>query len=157
MGDIRTSGYLSSVRQDWATPQDLFDRLDAEFHFTLDVASSDENAKCADHYTAADDGLAQPWHGTVWCNPPYGSEVGKWAKKAAEYGESGGVAVMLVASRTDTIWWNEHVVKHASEVRFVRGRLRFDDGKDSAPFASAVVVFGTPRYPRMSVIDAHVI
>ena len=79
-----TSGMKSSATPEWSTPRDLFDELDAEFHFDLDVASTDENALCEKHYTKDDDGLANEWTGSVWCNPPYGREIGKWMRKAAE-------------------------------------------------------------------------
>ena len=87
------SGFAScmktSATPEWATPRDLFDELDAEFHFDLDVASTDANALCANHYTKSDDGLAKEWTGRVWCNPPYGREIGKWMRKAAESNRGG--------------------------------------------------------------------
>lgn len=135
-----TSGMRSSESGEWTTPRDLFDELDAEFHFDLDAASTDENALCARHYTKTQDGLRQPWSGAVWCNPPYGREIGKWVRKAATDNE-GGVSVLLVPARTDTAWWHDWIVGHATEVRFIRGRLRFGDSKASAPFPSAVVVY----------------
>lgn len=79
-----TSGMKSSATPEWSTPRDLFDELNAEFHFDLDVASTDENALCEKHYTKDDDGLSNEWTGSVWCNPPYGREIGKWMRKAAE-------------------------------------------------------------------------
>ncbi len=135
-----TSGMKSSLTNEWTTPRDLFDELDAEFSFTLDAASTNENALCADHYTERDDGLSKPWAGSVWLNPPYGSEIGKWMKKAAETNR-GGVTVCLVPARTDTAWWHEYVVGHATEVRFIRGRLKFGGSQSGAPFPSAVVIY----------------
>ena len=85
-----TSGMRSSLTPEWSTPRDLFDELDQEFHFDLDAASTDENALCDRHYTIEDDGLAQPWEGNVWCNPPYGREIGKWLKKGALSNLGGG-------------------------------------------------------------------
>ena len=79
-----TTGLRSSLSNEWTTPRDLFEMLDAEFHFDLDVASTHENALCERHYTIAENGLLQPWEGSIWCNPPYGREIAKWAKKAAE-------------------------------------------------------------------------
>ena len=135
-----TSGLRTSLTPEWSTPPDLFAELDAEFHFDLDAASTDENALCERHYTKEDDGLAQPWDGNVWCNPPYGREIGKWVRKAAE-SDGGGVVVCLVPARTDTAWWHDWVVGHATEVRFIRGRLKFGGSKSGAPFPSAVVVY----------------
>lgn len=135
-----TSGMRTSASNEWSTPRDLFAQLDDEFGFDLDVASNDENALCDKHYTQADDGLSQEWSGVVWCNPPYGREIGKWMKKAAE-SNRGGVTVCLVPARTDTRWWHEWIVGHATEVRFIRGRLKFGGSKSCAPFPSAIVIY----------------
>ena len=136
-----TTGMRSSNSDEWTTPRWLFDELDAEFHFDLDAASTHENALCERHFTEDEDGLSQPWDGFhVWCNPPYGSEVGKFVRKAAETG-GGGLVVCLVPARTDTRWWQEWGAGRATEVRFIRGRLKFGDSNASAPFPSAVVVY----------------
>lgn len=84
-----TTGLRSSDTCEWTTPKDLFDELNVEFNFTLDVASTDENALCNRHYTEKEDGLTKRWNGNVWCNPPYGREIGKWLKKASETNEGG--------------------------------------------------------------------
>ncbi len=86
-----------------------------------------------------DDGLAMNWWGTVFMNPPYGREIGKWMKKAYESAQTGATVVYLVPSRTDTRWWHDYAMK--GEVRFIKGRLKFGGSKNSAPFASAVVIF----------------
>jgi site-specific DNA-methyltransferase (adenine-specific) len=126
----------------WATPQDFFDRLNEEFHFTLDPCATERTAKCKRYYTPEVDGLKQDWGGeTVFCNPPYGREIGLWVKKC--YDESrkpGTVVVMLIPARTDTAWFHDWVY-HKAEVRFVRGRLKFGGSTNSAPFPSMVVVF----------------
>lgn len=85
-----TSGMRTSDSTEWTTPRDLFEELDREFHFTLDVASTNANALVANHYTKADDGLSKPWTGAVWCNPPYGREIGRWVERAATTNEGGG-------------------------------------------------------------------
>ena len=131
--------HFRSDSPEWATPQDLFDELDAEFHFATDVCATAENAKCSRFYTRADDGLAQDWRGVCWCNPPYGREIGAWLQKARTAAEKGATVVCLVPARTDTRWWHEHVTK--ADVRFLRGRLKFGGSKNSAPFPSALVVF----------------
>ena len=131
----------SSRTEEWATPQDFFDKLNDEFHFTLDPCSTDENAKCEKHFTKEQDGLAQDWTGeTVWCNPPYGRGISAWCKKCYEHSLNGGVAVMLVHARTDTAWFHDWVYGKA-ELRFVRGRLKFGGSKNSAPFPSMVAVY----------------
>ena len=141
MGTRMNDGMFSSNTPEWATPQDFYDALDAEFHFTLDPCSTDENAKCEKHYTKADDGLTQDWTGeTVYCNPPYGREMPKWIKKCYEHYLNGGTAVMLIPARTDTKAFHEYIYGKA-DIRFIKGRLRFGDSKNSAPFPSMVVVY----------------
>lgn len=136
-----TSGMRSSASNEWTTPRWLFDELDAEFHFDLDAASTHENALCEMHYTAEEDGLSQPWEDRhVWCNPPYGREVARWVKKAAET-SGGGVVCLLIAARPDTRYWHEWVAGKASEVRFIKGRLKFGGSESGAPFPSAVVIY----------------
>lgn len=137
--------HYSSATDDWSTPQDLFDALDTEFHFTVDVCATPANAKCADYFTVADDGLAQEWRGVCWMNPPYGDGIGKWVAKAYESSLLGTAVVCLVPGRIDTAWFWEYCLK--GEVRLIRGRLKFGGGDTSAPFPSIVVVF--PREPRI--------
>ena len=135
--------YMQTVGKtdEWATPQWLFDQLDAEFHFTLDPCSTDENAKCRKHYTALEDGLTQDWSGeTVFCNPPYGRGLTAWVQKCCLHATGGGIAVMLLPARTDTGWFHDYIYRKA-EVRFLRGRVKFGGSKWNAPFPSMVVVF----------------
>ena len=87
-----------------------------------------------------DYGLKQKWEGICWMNPPYGREISKWMKKAYEESLNGATIVCLVPSRTDTIWWHEYAMK--GEVRLIKGRLRFKGAQSSAPFPSAIVIFG---------------
>lgn len=128
---------FSSKTDLWETPQALFDELNKEFGFELDACAIKENAKCDRYFTPEIDGLKQEWSGTVWCNPPYGRQIGKWVKKAAE---SNATVVMLVPSRTDTAWFHDYIYGKA-EIRFIRKRLRFGGSKENAPFPSMVVVF----------------
>lgn len=130
--------HFSSETDLHATPQDFFDKLNAEFGFDIDVCATAKNSKCAKFYTKDDDGLSQDWAGVVWMNPPYGREISRWMKKANEAANDGATVVCLVPARTDTNWWHEYAIQH--EVRFIRGRLKFGDAKNSAPFPSAVVV-----------------
>lgn len=131
---------FSSKTDLWETPRDFFDKLDAEFHFNLDVCALPENAKCAAYYTPEMDGLSQPWYGRCWCNPPYGRQVGRWVAKAAQSAAEGATVVMLLPARTDTAWFHDYIYGRA-EVRFVRGRLKFGGSTNSAPFPSMVVIF----------------
>lgn len=132
---------FSSKSNDWETPQELFDRLNRVFHFTLDPASSHDNAKCPTHFTVVENGLEQSWSGErVFLNPPYGSEIGRWVEKARREAERGALVVGLLPARTDTRWWQEHVQGQA-DVRFLAGRLRFGGAAASAPFPSALAVW----------------
>ena len=136
------SAVFYSIKTDmWATPQDFFDALDAEFHFTLDACAVKENAKCEAYYTPEQDGLDQPWTGRVWCNPPYGRNVGQWVKKAHDTASGGGFVVMLLPARTDTRWFHDYIYGK-TEVRFIKGRLKFGSCQNAAPFPSMVVIFG---------------
>lgn len=137
---MNTKVMFSSATELWATPQDFFNKLDAEFHFNLDVCALPENAKCAAFYTPEMDGLSQPWYGRCWCNPPYGRQVGRWVAKAAQSAAEGATVVMLLPARTDTSWFHDYIYGKA-EVRFIRGRLKFGGCPNSAPFPSMAVVF----------------
>lgn len=131
---------FSSARDDWSTPQPLFDELDLEFRFYMDVCASHENTKCSVYYDRKDDGLMQPWFKTVWCNPPYGKNIGLWVKKAYETSLQGHTVVMLLPVRTDTRWFHDYILGRA-EIRFIRGRLHFGGCANPAPFPSMIVVF----------------
>ena len=133
---------VSSKSNEWATPQDFFDELNIEFGFTLDPCSTPENRKCDKHYTIADDGLSKDWSkDIVFMNPPYGGNTGTWIKKAYEESKKGSTVVCLIVSSTDRSYWHDYVFPYAAQIRFVRGRLKFNDVSTTAPFASAVVIF----------------
>ena len=140
-----TSGMMTSLTEEWATPQYLFDELNEEFSFDLDVCATEENAKCERFFTKEIDGLAQEWNGTVFMNPPYGREISKWIRKAYESSIEGATVVCLIPARTDTAWWHDYVMN--GEIRFLRGRVKFvplSGAGSSAPFPSAIVVFTPP-------------
>lgn len=133
-------GMYSSSTDMWETPQELFDSLNDEFHFETDVCATKENAKCPVFYTPEIDGLSMHWCGRCWMNPPYGRNIGKWVKKAYDSAkENYATVVCLLPARTDTKWWHDYCMK--GEITFIRGRLRFGNAKNSAPFPSAIVVF----------------
>ncbi|MBD5543775.1 MAG: adenine methyltransferase [Lachnospiraceae bacterium] len=142
---MNTDLMFSSKKEDWETPQDLFDELNKEFDFTTDVCASEENHKC-DYYFRKDapiDGLRIAWTGRCWMNPPYGRGIGKWIKKAHDEVKRGvPLVVCLLPARTDTKWFHEYIYnKENVEVRFLKGRLKFGGSKNSAPFPSMVVIF----------------
>jgi len=142
-------GLFTSDTAEWETPQDFFDELDQEFSFDFDPCATIENAKCAQFYTKENDGLSLPWYGTVFMNPPYGREIGKWVARAADEGKKGATVVCLLPARTDTRWYHEHIwdaknhrPREGVQVRLIRGRLKFGGASNSAPFPSMVVIFG---------------
>ena len=147
---------FSSKTGEWATPQEFFDKLDWRFGpFDLDPCANPSNTKCANFYTETEDGLSKSWEGhTVFVNPPYGRGIDKWIKKGYEEARKENTRVtMLIPSRTDTKYWHDYVMK-ADEVYFVRGRLKFGDSENSAPFPSAVVVFdGSHRQQLFGAIN----
>jgi len=134
---------FSSKTGEWSTPQDFFDKLNWRFGpFSLDPCATIDNTKCANFFTEAEDGLSKSWEGfKVFVNPPYGRGIDKWIKKAYEESRKDNtMVVMLIPARPDTKYWHDYVMK-ADEVYFIRGRLKFGDSENSAPFPSAVVVF----------------
>lgn len=138
----------SSESVEWGTPQELFDELDSEFHFVLDVCATRSNAKCKRYFTKETDGLKQSWKvergQAVWCNPPYGKDISNWVRKAFEEWKNGSTIVLLIPVRSDTKYFHDYIYGNA-ELRFIKGRLRFtnSEGKTlgSAPFPSMIVIF----------------
>lgn len=142
---------FSSNDMTWETPQWLFNKLDKEFNFTLDVCALPETAKCKNYYTPQIDGLKQDWEDNIcWMNPPYGREVGVWIEKAYKESLKGAIIVCLIPSRTDTKYWHDYCMK-ANEIRFVKGRLKFGDSKNSAPFPSAIVIFNGRQSDKINI------
>ena len=157
----------SQKTTEWETPQELFNKLNKEFNFTIDVCATKENAKCLRYYDIKINGLAQSWKNeVVFMNPPYGKILNKWIEKAYRESANGAVVVCLIPSRTDTSYWHNYIIPYA-ETRFLRGRLKFklssensnyieqlgffeednikysnnDISEAWAPFPSAVVIF----------------
>ena len=144
--------HTSSKSDEWETPSWLFEKLDDQFHFSIDVCATNDNAKCAKYFTRQEDGLLQQWAPNIcFMNPPYGRAIRKWVKKAFEEAQKGACVVCLLPSRTDTQWWHEYVVH--GDITFLKGRLKMInrtlpsyriDGNfklSPAPFPSAIVVF----------------
>lgn len=136
-------GLFSSKTIEWATPLSLYAELDQEFHFDLDPCADETNHKCNTYFTKEDDGLSKDWgvH-RVFCNPPYGRVMPKWVKKCFEESKKPDtLVVMLIPARTDTAYFHDYIYKKAKDVRFLRGRLHFNENKNSAPFPSMIVIF----------------
>ncbi len=122
---------FSSHSPEWQTPKCVMEELEEEFAgFDLDPCPIDHTV----------DGLTIPWEGKVYVNPPYGREIGRWIKKGYESAKAGALVVMLIPSRTDTIWWHNYVMK-SDEIRFIKGRLCFSGYPTGAPFPSCIVIF----------------
>ena len=122
--------HFSSQRLDWQTPKAVYDALNKEFMFDFDPCPHNPDFN----------GLMTSWKYRNFVNPPYGREIGKWLKKGYEEAQQGKRVVFLIPSRTDTRWWHDYVMK-AKEIRFIKGRLKFDNATNSAPFPSAIVIF----------------
>lgn len=131
--------HFSSKSYELETPQWLFDKYDKLYNFDIDVCATSENAKCKKFFTKEDDGLRQVWSGSCWMNPPYGREIGKWIAKAYSSSIEGATVVCLVPARTDTAWWHDYAMK--GKIEFLRGRIKFSNCDNPAPFPSAIVVF----------------
>ena len=133
-------GIMSSNTDEWATPQKFYDEINKKFEFTLDPCATVQNHKCNKYYTKKENGLTKSWVGEkVFCNPPYGREIGKWIEKAYNENQQGTFVVMLLPARTDTKWFHNYIYKQ-HEIIFIKGRLKFNDGKQSAPFPSMLVI-----------------
>lgn len=135
-------GLFSSNTNEWSTPKLFFEELNKEFNFTLDPCATAENHKCIKYYTIKENGLLQDWSNeVVFCNPPYGRALGVWVKKCyEEHIKHGVIVVMLIPARTDTIYFHDFIY-NKSEIRFIKGRLKFNDSKQSAPFPSMLVIY----------------
>lgn len=139
---MNTDVMFSSATNEWSTPQNFYNELNKEFDFTLDPCATAENTKCKKYYTIDNNGLQQNWQGEiVFCNPPYGRVIKDWVKKCYEESlKENTTIIMLIPARTDTTYFHDYIYNKA-EIRFIRGRLKFGDSKNSAPFPSMVVVF----------------
>lgn len=141
----KNNGRYNGNGRHWETPAEVFGPLDREFAFTLDPCATAASAKCARFFTEEDNGLERDWgREIVFMNPPYGREVYAWTKKAREASRAGATVVGLLPASTDLAWWHDDVVGHASEIRYLRGRVRFLTGgpyRASGFFASVIVIW----------------
>ena len=147
--DLPYKAIMTSDKQDWETPKELFDKLNSEFDFELDAFASDKNAKCKYYFTEQDDSFQQDWakYKSIFINPPYTSKVQDEVLKKINdtiCSDWNGVIVLLIPARTDTRRWHEYIFNKADDIRFLRGRLRFEvDGvpKGTSTFPSAIIVY----------------
>jgi len=123
---------FSSQSVHWATPKGVYDELNKEFNFDFDPCplGEMETDGSAPMFTA--------WSGKrVFCNPPYDKGIVRFLERATE----ADVSVFLIPARTDTKWFHNLILPNANEIRFIKGRLRFGDAKNSAPFPSMLAIF----------------
>ena len=154
--------FYSSKSNEWETPKHVFDYLNDIYNFELDAAATKENALCKNYFTLDDDSLKQDWskYKSIFLNPPYGKDIGKFIEKAYKESLKGSVVVLLIPSRTDTKWW--HTYCSRGEIIFIKGRLKFvnrtfpswrADGNfkiSPANFPSAIIVFGGKNDAKIS-------
>lgn len=138
----QTEQTFKTHRKDWGTPQGIFDQLNEEFDFTMDACADHDNCKVEEYLTIEDNALMNPWSGRVWCNPPYGRNIiDRWIEKAILEIRSRRVELvaMLLPASTSSPWFHDYCMK--GEIRFIRGRLKFEGAKYNAPFPSMIVIF----------------
>jgi phage N-6-adenine-methyltransferase len=141
---MNTELMFSNKVDTWETPMEFFNEINNEFNFTLDPCCFENSAKCKIYFTPKENGLIQNWEGNVvFCNPPYSrATMGAWVKKCYDESKKPNTkVVMLIPARTDTRYFHDFIYKKAKEIRFIKGRLKFGDAKNSAPFPSMLVIF----------------
>jgi len=120
-----------SIRDLWQTPKEIFNTLNNEFWFEMDVAASEENKLCEKFFDEEDDALSRDWHLCNWCNPPY-SNIMPWVNKAIEQHEKGSTTVMIVPADTSVKWFKS-AYDSCNEVRFISGRISFINAETQKP------------------------
>ena len=158
--------HYSSKSNEWETPKYIFDFYNKIYNFNLDAAATKDNALCKNYFTKEDNSLNLDWSKFkfIWCNPPYGREIGKFIKKGYEESLKDCIVVFLIPARVDTKWWHEYCSK--GQVKFIKGRLKFENRtfpswRDSdvshkispAPFPSAIVIFDNNKQPSTEYIE----
>ncbi len=140
--------HFLSQRGDWKTPTEFYKELNREFHFTMDACATKTNHKHRNYISRKENALKVNWKahggGVTFMNPPYGREIGKWVAKAYQESLNRCLVVCLLPARPDTKWFHE-ICSKAAEIRFIKGRLRFEGAKFTAPSPSMVVIFKKKR------------
>ena len=140
-------------KQTWKTPDSVFISLNSEFHFETDLACDETNRLCPKGYTEKENSLTKTWVGVNWLNPPFG-KVKLWVKKAYEESrKEDTIIVMLIFSKTNTVWWHDYVMK-AKEIRLIEGRPIFEGASGGLPFPLSIIVFEKTDEPvKLSTFD----
>ena len=139
---------FSSGENNWSTPKGIYNDLNEEFEFDFDPCPLNSAVKLSktlfdevnNDEREVYDGLNVEWGESNFVNPPY-SDIAKWIEKSYLESKKGKTVVLLIPSRTDTKAFHKYVLPFCKEIRFCKGRLKFGDAKNSAPFPSMVVIF----------------
>lgn len=148
-------GKINNFKSDniiYSTPHKLFDVINQEFNFNLDVCALPENAKCKNYFTPEIDGLKQDWTGICWMNPPFNKELKKWIIKARDESKKhNSIICCLVPFRGNTIWFRD--VCMDAEIRFIIGEVNFNELERGLWLPMCLMIFGTKRAGQFSYID----
>ena len=151
---------FKTQKQQWETPDELFNYLNRIYSFDFDLASSSTNTKCKNFFSKEEDALSQKWVGVCWLNPPYGdkkSKLSDWVKKAFdETNNKNCVVVMLIPARTNTNWWHDYCMQ-SQEVIFIKGRPKFKGCIHGLPQPLALVVFGNNGNTKFTTLDMKIV
>lgn len=135
----------------WATPGWLFDALDKEYGFQLDVCAEDWNAKCRAYWTEKENGLEKRWRKVNWLNPPYSGKypVTHWLNKALVEMEKGNRTIAILKNDPSTRWYCDYVLRATSIYIITGARVQFEPPPgvkaSSCAFPSILVDFFFPR------------
>ena len=148
-------GKINNFKSDkivYSTPQKLFDELNKEFNFDLDVCANEQNAKCPKFFTEKEDGLKQDWIGNCWMNPPFNKELKKWVLKAhSESKKHKSLVCCLIPVRSNTIWWQQ--VCMDAEIRFIIGEVNFNNLDRGLWLPMCCIIFGGNKSGKFGIID----
>ena len=134
---------FKSKSVEYSTPKEIFEPLQREFNIILDVCASKENNKCDTYFSIERDSLKQDWHkvGNAWMNPPFSRKLKKWVEKAYQESQKGIVVVCLLPVRSNTIWWHKYIIDTKTEVRFLKGEIKFNGMDRGLWLPFAIVIF----------------
>jgi site-specific DNA-methyltransferase (adenine-specific) len=143
MNDHDLKIQFSSKNKNWETPQSLFNQYNEIYNFTYDLAADKFNKKCKFYFSKKDNSLTKDWHkikGWLWLNPPYGRDVIKWVEKSHNEALKGAKIIMLIFAKTDTKYFHNYIY-NKYEIEFLKGRLKFGNSKNNAPYGNMIVKF----------------
>ena len=128
---------------EYSTPKEIFEPLQKGFNIVLDVCASGENNKCDIYFSKEQNSLKQDWHkiGNAWMNPPFSRDLKKWVEKAYTEAQKGINVVCLLPVRSNTIWWHKFIIDTKSEVRFLKGEIKFNGMDRGLWLPFAIVIF----------------